>query len=147
MKMKEKSYRAIKKEIEELESKGYDEASIEAVLEAKYQESNIQRIRTEAHWEEENNEILGIDVIQKKMEKFTVISLSLFLIVLFIIIGVSNNNDSEQIKRTTSTSDGIVKDAEYWKNMEKFLNEVGTSLDPDKSEELWMERWGQYYGY
>src|SRR6056297_971337 len=49
-----KSYITIREEIEELKARGFDEKTIESVLQAKYRESNIQRIYTEAEWEEEN---------------------------------------------------------------------------------------------
>ena len=41
------------------------QASIEAILEAKYKESNIERIRTEARWEEEKQQ----EKLEKKNER------------------------------------------------------------------------------
>ena len=70
-----KSYIAIREEIEELKTRGYDETTILSVLQAKYQESNIERIYTEAKWEEEKEieeeeqRIENADKIEKKLDK------------------------------------------------------------------------------
>ena len=41
------------REIEEMKAKGFDEGTIESVLRAKYQESNIEHIYKQAGWEQE----------------------------------------------------------------------------------------------
>ena len=63
--MRKRSYQTIAREIDELERQGYDRPSIEAILEAKYKESNIERIRTEARWEEEKQQ----EKLEKKNER------------------------------------------------------------------------------
>jgi len=59
------SYTAIKREIEELEAQGFDRETIKAILQAKYKESNIERIKTKASWEKEEK----MDTLIQKREK------------------------------------------------------------------------------
>jgi hypothetical protein len=48
-----KSYTAILKEIEKMRADGLDDDTIKYTIQAKYNESNIEKIKTEANWEKE----------------------------------------------------------------------------------------------
>jgi len=145
----------IQNEIEELKQSGFDDTTIKAVIKAKYDSQvtfnqSLDNSQNSYSIKKEYDS-LKINITQRKVERIAMALLVLIPIILifFMVIGSGQKNDDtvNQKERTTTTSDSIVKDEKYWRNMEKFLNDVGTSLDPDKREELWMERWGPYYGY
>ena len=52
-----KSYINIVREIEKMRADGLDDDTIQYALQAKYNESNIEHIYTQANWEQENNPV------------------------------------------------------------------------------------------
>jgi len=111
-----KSYIAIKKEIEEMKAKGFDEETIESVLRAKYNESSIERIYTEAQWEQEDKlEAIEEEVENgnKKFKVFVGVATAIIIFILvYTVVGVfvftpnTRTNKSE-----TPTKEGAYKAA------------------------------------
>jgi len=136
-----KSYIAIMREIEKMKSDGLDKNTIESVLKAKYNESSIERIYTEAQWErdEELEEIdeISEEKVKNKNKEAGIVSLIIFIV--FVVLFSTCFFDgcgSEPDNRTYWEKEGIEKGAYYHSQeyVKKLLKAPGSAKFPRYNE-------------
>ena len=143
--MRKKSYIAIKKEIEEMKGKGFAEETIVSVLRAKYNESSIERIYTEAQWERENEQADQVD--EKANDKYNKIAIiaggaiTVFIVFIFIVV-MSYMGDREN--SVTDSYTPTKRDAYYMSQqlLKKKLKAPSTASFPRYQEGMYVEEIG-----